>query len=73
MTQALEQEPESADVLANAVVLNTVSGKYSEAKGFRERLERAAPDHEMVRGVRGKMTLFDGAKARYQPVFEASS
>lgn len=73
MTQALEQEPENADVLANAVVLNTVAGKHREAKGFRERLGRVDPQHELVVGVKDKMTAFDAAKSKYSPVFEAAS
>lgn len=73
IAQALEQEPENADVLANAVVLNTVAGRYKEARGFRERLERVDPKHELAVGVQDKMTAFDAAKSKYNPVFEAAS
>lgn len=70
MTQALEQDPENADVLANAIVMNTVTGKLKEAQALKGRLQAAAPDHELVRGLSEKSDLFESAKAKYNPVFE---
>lgn len=70
MTQALEQDPENADVLANAIVMNTVNGKLKEAQALMERLEKVTPDHELIRGLTEKRDLFESAKAKYNPVFE---
>lgn len=71
--QALEQEGENADVLANAVVLYTVMGRREEAAGYLQRLGKVSPGHEMCQGLEGRRSAFEAAKARYSPVFEVKA
>lgn len=72
MNTALEQDPDSPDVLANAVVLNTVMGKRAEAKELLERLRGVDEGHEMCRGVERGRERFEEARGRYKPVFEVA-
>lgn len=70
LATALEQAPEDPDVLANAVVLNTVAGKRKEAEELKARLEKVNPSHALVVGLKEKKEAFESAKAKYSPVFE---
>jgi len=63
LRQALEKNPQDADVLANAIVCATLAGKdsseyFSALKG---------KDHPLVRGLEEQSALFDSAAANYQP------
>ena len=64
MNTALEQAPEDADVLANAVVLNTISGKRNVAREMLERLRSVDPGHEMCRGLEGVRGKFEEARSK---------
>lgn len=68
--QALEIAPEDGDVLANAVVLNTVLGKAAEAEALRERLRAVRPGHVLLRDLERKREGWEAAKGKYTPRFE---
>lgn len=70
LDQALAIDPESPDVLANLVVLNTIHGKGKEAQDMRERLEAVNKDHQLLTGLRDRKAAFDAALAKYNPRFE---
>ena len=61
------------DVFANAVVLQTVLGKGEEVAEARGALEKRDADHVMLVDLRKKRELFEAAKGKYNPVFEAEA
>jgi coatomer protein complex subunit epsilon len=67
--QALQLEPNNADVLANLIVLNTVLGKdTSEAK---KGLQKVNEDHAFLVDYKEKRVEFARACEKYSPKFEA--
>ncbi|KAL9062381.1 MAG: hypothetical protein Q9157_008970 [Trypethelium eluteriae] len=61
---------EDAEVLANAVVLNTILGKSKEAQDSREKLEKLNAEHVLLKELNGKREAFEAARAKYAPQFE---
>ncbi|KAI9705793.1 MAG: hypothetical protein M1820_005041 [Bogoriella megaspora] len=61
---------EDSEVLANAVVLNTILGKEKEAKEAQSKLEKFAPEHAMLADLATKREAFAAAKEKYAPKFE---
>jgi coatomer protein complex subunit epsilon len=67
--QALQLEPDNADVLANLIVLNTIVGKdTTEAK---KGLEKVKADHTTLVDFAEKKSEFEKACEKYTPKFEA--
>ncbi|PGH17566.1 hypothetical protein AJ80_04744 [Polytolypa hystricis UAMH7299] len=62
---ALEKYPNDAQVIANALVLNVLSGK--DATELTSKLEKAQPDHALLTDLAEKSALFDTAAAKYAP------
>ncbi|PWY77515.1 coatomer subunit epsilon [Aspergillus heteromorphus CBS 117.55] len=65
LTAALEQHPDEAELIANAVVLNVLAGKPSEE--LEQRLEQIQPSHILLSDIQEKSALFDTAAAKYAP------
>jgi coatomer subunit epsilon len=65
-----KQGAEDAEVLANAVVLNTILGKEKEASDARAKLEKADAEHVFLTELAGRREAFEAAKAKYAPQFE---
>lgn len=70
LNQALQGQ-EDADVLANAIVLNTILNK--EAGEYMERLQAADSNHVLVADLERKREAFAAAKGKYQPRFEVKA
>jgi len=66
--QVLAAAPNDADVLANAIVLNTILGK--DTAELKEKLEAADKNHMMLVDLAKKRELFATASAKYSPKFE---
>lgn len=67
--QTLERENADVEAIANALVLQFVSGKGSSerAKELRSQLEGRDSDHAFIVDLKEKETLFDTAAAKYAP------
>lgn len=70
MNGALQAAPKDADVLANALVLNTVLGKSKEAADLRTQLEEVDPAHDMVVEHRRRAEAFEASRGKWSPKFE---
>lgn len=68
LQQARDLDGKNPDVLANGIVLNTISG--SETADLRSQLEKVAPKHQMLDDIAAKKQAFDAACAKYSPKFE---
>ncbi|KAF2867677.1 coatomer epsilon subunit-domain-containing protein [Massariosphaeria phaeospora] len=74
LQQAIDIDADSADTLANMVVLNTLLGKKEdEVAGLKQRLEKVDAGHSALRDWKEKKDEFERAKARYAPKFEAAT
>ncbi|OJD34206.1 coatomer subunit epsilon [Diplodia corticola] len=69
LQQALALDPQSADVLANTIVLNTVLGK--DTTELKSKLEQVDPKHPFLVEATAKKDAFEAAQAKYTPKFEA--
>ncbi|KAF2659795.1 hypothetical protein K491DRAFT_712335 [Lophiostoma macrostomum CBS 122681] len=70
LQQAVTQNPESADVLANLVVLNTLLGKKDEAAKVKAQLQAVDKAHRLLSEWAEKRSEFEKARAKYSPKFE---
>jgi len=61
LKQALDKDPQNADILANSVVCASLSGK--ESSTFLNTL--MGHDHQLLRDLQEKSALFDSASANY--------
>ncbi|GAB7353753.1 hypothetical protein MBLNU459_g4146t1 [Dothideomycetes sp. NU459] len=68
LQQALELEPENADAIANAVVLNTLLGRDEEAAKLSTKLDGG--DHAFAVELAEKRQAFEEACRKYSPKFE---
>lgn len=69
LTQALESEKADVEAVANALVLQFVSGKGSSerAQELRSLLETRDSEHAFLADLKEKEKLFDTAAAKYSP------
>ena len=66
--QAVELDPENADVIANSVVLNTILGK--DIATTMAQLEKVDRNHQLLTDLAEKRSEFETACKRYSPKFE---
>lgn len=71
LQQAIELDPNSADTIANLVVLNTLLGKKAETEQLKQQLAIVNKEHRQLSDWAEKRAEFEKAKAKYTPVFEA--
>ncbi|KAJ5097116.1 coatomer epsilon subunit-domain-containing protein [Penicillium angulare] len=65
LTTALERYPEDAELIANTIVLNVLSGKPST--DLESRLQQLDPSHALLADIQEKSEFFDTAAAKYAP------
>ncbi|KAJ6013502.1 coatomer subunit epsilon [Penicillium herquei] len=65
LTAAMEKYPEDAELIANTIVLNVLSGKPTA--DLESRLQQAQPSHALLTDIEEKSALFDTAAAKYSP------
>ncbi|KAJ5752672.1 coatomer subunit epsilon [Penicillium odoratum] len=65
LTAALEKHPEDAELIANTIVLNVLSGKPST--DLEARLKQVQPSHALLADIQEKSDFFDTAAAKYAP------
>ncbi|KAJ5729135.1 coatomer epsilon subunit-domain-containing protein [Penicillium malachiteum] len=65
LTTAMEKYPEDAELIANTIVLNVLSGKPTA--DLESRLQQAQPSHALLTDIEEKSALFDTAAAKYAP------
>ncbi|KAI9705144.1 MAG: hypothetical protein M1836_006927 [Candelina mexicana] len=63
LQQAMEKNPKDAEVIANTIVLNVISGK--DVGELVESLRSTAPQHAFVTDLEEKSALFDKAASKY--------
>ncbi|KAB8290180.1 hypothetical protein EYC80_011049 [Monilinia laxa] len=63
LEQAFSKDPENAEVLANKVVLNTISGK--DSSDLLSSLGNTSPEHAFLKDLEEKSSLFDKAATKY--------
>ena len=73
LAQALQISPDDPDLIANAIVLNTILGKDEETATLRKKLEQVNPHHQLVTDLEKKRELFESARSKYQPVLDIPS
>ncbi|KAH7132345.1 coatomer subunit epsilon [Dendryphion nanum] len=71
LDQAVKIDANSADTIANLVVLNTLLGKKEEAAALKKKLAEVDGKHSAVVDWREKKEEFERARAKYTPKFEA--
>ncbi|KAL8899788.1 MAG: hypothetical protein Q9207_006019 [Kuettlingeria erythrocarpa] len=65
LNQALQNEPQDVEALANAIVLATIMGKGSEQQQHLNELKDSRPDHTLLTDLEEKSSLFDQAAGKY--------
>jgi len=63
LQQALAKDPESAEAIANSIVLNVIAGK--DATELISSLETTSPQHPFLTDLQEKSELFDKAATKY--------
>ncbi|KAI9644331.1 hypothetical protein NHQ30_007688 [Ciborinia camelliae] len=63
LEQAFSKDPENADVLANKIVLNTISAK--DSSDLLRSLGDSSPEHTFMKDLEEKSSLFDKAATKY--------
>ncbi|PMB72933.1 Coatomer subunit epsilon-1 [Beauveria bassiana] len=63
LDQAIQKAPESADAIANLLVLKVVSGANSDE--LTENLKKVAPKHQLLVDLEEKSATFDAAATKY--------
>ncbi|KAM0666798.1 hypothetical protein ACQRIT_005476 [Beauveria bassiana] len=63
LDQAIQKAPESADAIANLLVLKVVSGANSDE--LTENLKNVAPKHQLLVDLEEKSAAFDAAATKY--------
>ncbi|RMJ13362.1 hypothetical protein CDV36_006993 [Fusarium kuroshium] len=69
LDQALEKDANSADAIANLLVLNVISGNNAEE--LTDKLKAADPNHQFLSDLEEKGALFDKAATKYSPKVSA--
>ncbi|KAF2470123.1 coatomer subunit epsilon [Lindgomyces ingoldianus] len=70
LNQAIALDSNSADTIANLIVLNTLLGKKDETTQLRSQLEKVDAEHKALADWKEKKEEFEKAKAKYSPKFE---
>jgi len=65
LSSAIEKYPENAELIANTIVLNILTGK--DTSGLLSKLEEVQPTHTMLADLQEKNALFDMAASKYSP------
>ncbi|KAH8722747.1 coatomer epsilon subunit-domain-containing protein [Phaeosphaeriaceae sp. PMI808] len=73
LQQAISIDPQSADTIANLVVLNTLLGKTEETRKLKEQLAATDSEHRAVKDWVEKKSEFAKAAAKYSPKFEVAT
>jgi len=63
LEQAFSKDPEHAEVLANKIVLNVISGK--DTSDLTSSLSNTSPEHAFLKDIEEKSALFDKAATKY--------
>jgi coatomer subunit epsilon len=71
LQQAIAIDANSADTIANLIVLNTLLGKNDEATQLKQQLGTVDKNHRALSDWKEKKLEFDQARAKYTPKFEA--
>ena len=71
LQQAIELNPNSADTIANLIVLNTLLGKKAEVEQLKQQLAVVDGKHPQLADWEEKRAEFHRATSRYTPKFEA--
>lgn len=71
LQQAVELNPNSADTIANLIVLNTLLGKKGEVEQLKQQLAIVDAKHPQLSDWEEKRAEFQRATSRYTPKFEA--
>ncbi|CAO2651827.1 Nn.00g001100.m01.CDS01 [Neocucurbitaria sp. VM-36] len=73
LQQAISIDANSADTIANLIVLNTLLGKKEDVAGLKEQLQAADSQHRLVQDWAEKKSDFQKAAAKYSPKFEVAA
>ncbi|KAF2126782.1 coatomer subunit epsilon [Dothidotthia symphoricarpi CBS 119687] len=73
LQQAIAIDENSADTIANLIVLNTLLGKKDETKQLTEKLQTVDKQHRAVKDWTEKKEEFQKAMGKYTPKFEVAS
>ncbi|KAJ4376133.1 hypothetical protein N0V83_001414 [Neocucurbitaria cava] len=73
LQQAVSIDANSADTIANLIVLNTLLGKKEDVTGLKEQLQAADSQHRLVQDWAEKKADFQKAAAKYSPKFEVTA
>lgn len=68
LQQALALDSNSADALANLMVLHAIQGQ--DTQELKSRLEKVRPGHQILVDAAAKREAFEAARAKYSPKFE---
>lgn len=71
LDQAIAVDANSADTIANLIVLNILLGKKEEASKLKQKLETVNKSHPALVDWKEKKEEFERARAKYTPKFEA--
>ncbi|KKK18946.1 putative Coatomer subunit epsilon, partial [Aspergillus rambellii] len=63
LSAALQRYPNEAELIANTIVLNVLTGKPTEE--LETRLQQVQPSHTLLTDIQEKSDLFDAAAAKY--------
>ena len=70
LQQAISLDANTADTIANLIVLNTLLGKTDESAKLKSQLESVDKEHRLLSDWAEKRSEFEKAKAKYTPKFE---
>jgi coatomer protein complex subunit epsilon len=73
LQQAIAIDANSADTIANLIVLNTLLGKKSETAELKKQLGTVDSRHRAVTDWTEKKDEFEKARAKYTPKFEPAT
>jgi coatomer subunit epsilon len=73
LQQALSINPNSADTIANLIVLNTLLGKPDETTQLKDQLKSTDANHRALKDWAERKEEFAKAAAKYQPKFEVAT
>ncbi|KAL9062007.1 MAG: hypothetical protein Q9206_000098 [Seirophora lacunosa] len=65
LNQALQNDPENIQAVANAIVLATIMGKSAEQQSYLEELKKLHSNHAFLTDLKEKSDLFDQAAGKY--------
>ncbi|KAH7386099.1 coatomer subunit epsilon [Pyrenochaeta sp. MPI-SDFR-AT-0127] len=73
LQQALALDANSADTIANLIVLNTLLGKKEETIQLKQQLQAASSQHSAIQDWADRKEEFKKAAGKYSPKFEIAS